>query len=161
MQKTDEKRNFLESALKHNPDFYRLKAELASLYFSEENYTSALAAFDTSLDFLPEEYTELYAEQRQQGAKFHELGGSVHKDSARIIEQDAIRLSDMTALTQDNSHALDFMTGTERRAVKPLAEQLKIEGWYAPDADLGAGNAKHKDAALFLWHMIAGGDFAF
>ena len=160
MEKSNEKRDFLESAIKHNPDLYRLKAELASVYFSEENYTAALAAFDTSLDFLPQEYTELYGEQREQAAKFHELGGSVHKDSARIVEQDTIRLSDMTALTQDNSHALDFITGTERRAVKLLAEQLKTEGWYAHDADLNTGNAKRKDAALFLWHIIAGSDFA-
>ncbi|WP_428770740.1 hypothetical protein V1L52_02565 [Treponema sp. HNW] len=158
--KNEEKQSFLENAVKHNPDFYRLKGELASLYFSAENYTAALALFDTSLDFLPPAYTELYAEQRDQAAKFHELGGAVHKDSARIIERDAILLSDMTALTQDNSHALDFITGTERRAVKLLAEQLKKEGWYAPDADLGGGSAKRKDAALFLWHMIAGGDFA-
>ena len=160
MEKSNEKRDFLENVIKHNPDLYRLKAELASVYFSEENYTAALAAFDTSLDFLPQEYTELYGEQRDQAAKFHELGGSVHKDSARIVEQDTIRLSDMTALTQDNSHALDFITGTERRAVKSLAEQLKTEGWYAPDADLNTGNTKRKDAALFLWHIIAGSDFA-
>ncbi|MGI5173807.1 hypothetical protein H0R92_09425 [Treponema sp. OMZ 840] len=158
--KNEEKQSFLENAVKHNPDFYRLKGELASLYFSAENYTAALALFDTSLDFLPPAYTELYAEQRERAAKLYEVDADTHKDSARIIERDEIRLSDMTALTQDNSHALDFITGTERRTVKLLAEQLKKEGWYAPDADLGGGSAKRKDAALFLWHMIAAGDFA-
>ncbi len=158
--KPEEKRSYLEEAAEHNPSFYRLKTELAAEYFLAGDYTKALAAFDAALDFLPQEYTELYAEKREYAAKYYEIDTDLGKDSARLLAQDTIRLIDMTSLTQDNTRVLDFITGTEHRSAKLLAEQLKSAGWYAPEVNVHTENATRKDAALFLWHIIAGDDFA-
>lgn len=153
--KNEEKRQYLEDAVKQNPDFYRLTAELGSVYYELQNYTNALAAFDAAFDFLPEEYGSLYAEKRTYCAKFYTVDKNLKKETAQIISQNVLLLTDMAALAQDNTNALDFITGTARRQSTRLAERLKADGWYAPDANLTQDTAKRKDAALFLWHLIA------
>ena len=148
---------YLKERLVQNPDYYRLKAELGGLYFAEKDYRNALAAFDASLAFLPEAYRQLYGEQRLQSAQRYTME-PVQSSSEKIVQSDSITLLEMTALTQNSTNALDFITGTAEWKVPLLAKQLQKDGWYHPERDVLKDFASKKDAALFLWRLIAGND---
>ncbi len=149
---------YLSKKIEANPSFYRLQAELGALHYLTENYTEALVAFDGSLEFLPEEYGARYGTLRDYCSKFHTIDKGIKKTTAQIVKQDKILLIDMAVLTQDNTHALDFITGTSQWKPKMLADRLKAAGWYAADLIVQEEYAKRKDAALFLWRLIAGND---
>lgn len=156
IQKTEEKCNYILTALKNKHNLYRLQSELANIYFLQEDYTKALVYFDSSLEFLPKEYQELYESKRAYCKKFYNIDSDIKKSSSNILEQNEILLTDMTILTQDNTDKLDFITGTAKWKPSMLADRLKASGWYNADTDLSKDKTKRKDAALFLWHMIAG-----
>ena len=156
--KNEERRDYLAGIIKKEPTSYRLICELGYVYYMLESYTEALVGFDASLDFLPEEYTVLYGEKRDYCRKFYKVDNDIKKETALILERNKIFLSDMAALTQDNTHFLDFITGTNFWKPAMLAERLKAAGWYAPETDTAKDYTRRKDAALFLWHLIAGND---
>ncbi|AGT45191.1 hypothetical protein [Treponema pedis] len=156
--KNEERKHYLENAINQKSNSYRLICELGFVFYLMEDYTNALVNFDASLDFLPEEYTLLYGAERDYCRKFYKVDSDIKKETARILERSKILLSDMTALTQGETNALDFITGTNAWKVLMLAERLKAAGWYAADADIAKDYARRKDAALFLWHLIAGND---
>ncbi|MEL3901392.1 MAG: S-layer homology domain-containing protein [Treponema phagedenis] len=154
---TEERKTYLEARISQNSEYYRLKAEVGSLYFQLKDYRKALAAFDAALSFLPEAYRLLYGNQREQSLELYDLGGSLLQSSEEILQSGPFLLVNMTALTQQLTSALDFITGTAEWRPLPLAEQLQKAGWYHPDQELTA-TASKKDAALFLWHLIVGND---
>lgn len=158
ISKNEERRNYLSGIIKKDSTAYRLLCEFGYVYYMLENYTDALVCFDASLDFLPEEYTLLYGEKREYCRKFYKVDNNIKKETALILERNKIFLSDMAALTQDNTHFLDFITGTNVWKPAMLAERLKAAGWYAPETDIIKDYTRRKDAALFLWHIIAGND---
>lgn len=153
------RRAYLEERLIQNPTYYRLKAELGGLYFAVKDYRNALAAFDASLSFLPEEYQRLYSEQREQSLQLYTLdGASIRKSSEKILQASPLSLVEMAILTQDSTNALDFITGTAEWKPPLLADYLQKNGWYHPERDVLNDFASKKDAALFLWHLIVGND---
>lgn len=158
ISKNEERRDYLAGIIKTDSTLYRLICELGYVYYLLENYTDALVGFDASLDFLPEEYTLLYGEKRDYCRKFYKVDNDIKKETALILERNKIFLSDMAALTQDNTYLLDFITGTNFWKPVMLAERLKAAGWYAPETDTAKDYTRRKDAALFLWHLIAGND---
>lgn len=153
----ENKKQYLENIVKKNNRLYRLRAELGSVYFNLKDYKKALAAFDSSLAFLPIEYNELYKNQRNYSLRFYATEEDLKSSSEKIIKKEKISLMDMTILTQDNTHSLDFITGTAEWSPILLAERLKHAGWYNPDSNLQDA-ALRRDAALFLWHLISAGD---
>ncbi len=153
---TEERISFLKNHIEKNTNYYRLKAELGNAYYEAEDYTNALVAFDAALDFLPEEYTKLYSGKREFCKNFYKVDSDINRSSAEILKKDKILLYEMTALTQDNTTALDFITGTEKWKPLMLAEKLKANGWYADAGDLKREHADRQSVALFLWHLIAG-----
>lgn len=156
--KNEERKVYLINAIKQKDTAYRLICELGFVYYRLEDYTKALVEFDASLDFLPEEYTLLFGEKRDYCLKFFTVDTDITQQTARILERDKILLSDMAVLAQDNTHALDFITGTNMWKPAMLAERLKAAGWYVPEADVIKDYTRRKDAALFLWHLLAGGN---
>ncbi|UTC44535.1 hypothetical protein [Treponema sp. OMZ 857] len=155
----EKRRAYLEERLVQNPAYYRLKAELGGLYFAVKDYRKALAAFDASLSFLPEEYQQLYGEQREQSLQLYTLdGASIRKTSEKILQASPLSLVEMAILTQDSTNALDFITGTAEWKPPMLADYLQKNGWYHPERDVLKDFASKKDAALFLWRLIVGND---
>ena len=155
----EKRKLYLEERLVQNPTYYRLKAELGGLYFTAQDYRNALAAFDASLSFLPEEYQRLYGKQREQSRQLYTLdGASIRKSSEKILQEATLSLVEMAVLTQDSTNALDFITGTAEWKPPLLADYLQKNGWYHPDRDVLKGFTSKKDAALFLWHLIVGND---
>ncbi|UTC57461.1 hypothetical protein ABK01_03770 [Treponema sp. OMZ 305] len=155
----EKRRAYLEERLIQNPTYYRLKAELGGLYFAVKDYRNALAAFDASLSFLPEEYQRLYSKQREQSLQLYTIDGtSIRKSSEKILQAPQLSLIEMATLTQDSTNALDFITGTAEWKPPLLAEYLQKDGWYNPECDVLKDFASKKDAALFLWHLIVGND---
>ncbi|UTC78319.1 hypothetical protein E4O04_10015 [Treponema sp. OMZ 799] len=154
----EDKRDYLISMIKLNPRAYRLQSELGFVYYLLEDYTRALVAFDASLDFLHEEYGLLYGEKREYCRKFYRVDSDLKNSTAQILTKTKISLIDMTTLTQDNTHALDAITGTAFWRPAMLADRLKAAGWYDDSVNLSKGTATRKDAALFLWHLLIGND---
>ena len=155
------RRAYLEARLVQNSTYYRLKAELGGLYFAAKDYRNALASFDASLSFLPEEYQQLYGEQREQSLQLYTLDDtSIRKSSEKILQSSPLSLVEMAALTQDSTSALDFITGTAEWKPPMLADYLQKNGWYHSERDVLKDPTSKKDAALFLWHLIVGNDEA-
>ena len=153
------RKSYLEERLVQNPTYYRLQAELGSLYFAAKDYRNALAAFDASLSFLSAEYQRLYGEQREQSLQLYTLdGASIRKSSEKIVQSSHLSLVEMAILTQDSTNALDFITGTAEWKPPLLAEYLQKNGWYHPKQDVLKALCSKKDAALFLWCLIVGND---
>lgn len=157
--KQEKRKAYLEEQLVQNPTYYRLKAELGGLYFAAKDYRNALAAFDTSLSFLPEGYQQLYGKQREQSLQLYTLdGASIRKSSEKILQATSLSLVEMALLTQDSTNALDFITGTAEWKPPLLADNLQKNGWYHPERNVLKDSTSKKDAALFLWHLIVGND---
>ena len=157
----EKRRAYLEERLVQNPAYHRLQSELGGLYFAAQDYRNALAAFDASLSFLPEEYQQLYREQREQSLQLYTIdGSSIRKSSEKILQASPLSLIQMAILTQDSTNALDFITGTAEWKPPLLTDYLQKNGWYHPNRDVLKDFASKKDAALFLWHLIVGNDDA-
>lgn len=104
---------YLEARIVQNPEAYRLKAEAGGLYFAAKDYRSALAAFDSSLSFLPDAYQQYYGTQREQCMQLYTIDSAAVKESSEtILRANPISLLEMAVLTQDSTNALDFITGT-------------------------------------------------
>ena len=151
----EKRKSYLEDRTTQTPEYYRLKAELGGFYFDVKDYRNALAAFDSSLAFLPDAYRQLYGKQREQSFQLYTVG-DVRESSEKILRTSPISLLEMTVLTQDSTHALDFITGTAEWKPPLLAEHLQKNGWYNPEKNVRKDSASKKDAALFLWHLIVG-----
>lgn len=158
INKLEERKDYLISMIRLNPRAYRLQSELGFVYYRLEDYTNALVAFDASLDFLNEEYERLYSDKREYCRKFYRVDKDLKKSTAQILTQNKISLIDMTTLTQDNTHALDLITGTAFWRPAMLADRLQAAGWYSDSVIISSGTAKRQDAALFLWHLLIGND---
>jgi len=155
----DERKAYLEQRVTENTAYYRLSAELGGLYAAAKDYRNALAAFDASLAFLPDVYRQRYEKAREQSAQLYTLDAiPTTKSSEKILQSTSISLIDMAVLTQDSTTALDFITGTAEWKPPLLADHLKKAGWYNPESDILGGSTSKKDAALFLWHLVTGGD---
>ena len=157
----EKRRGYLEERLVQNPSYYRLQAELGGVYFEAKDYRNALAAFDAALSFLPQEYQQLYGEQRAQSLQRYTLdSASLRKSTESILQANPLSLVEMATLTQDSTNALDFITGASEWKPPMLAEYLQQSGWYHPDRDVLKDPTSKKDAALFLWRLLVGNDEA-
>ena len=152
----NERCDYLSKLVSQNPEAYRLKAELGFVYTQLSDYTSALTSFDAALPFLNEEYTKLYGEKRNQSQKLYGVESGLGTSSSAILQKEKILLSDMAALAQEHTTVFDALTGTAKWTLQKLNEKLLENGWYASGSAVNTQTAARKDAALFLWHIIAG-----
>lgn len=137
---------------------HRLAVYLAHLYYKTGEYENAVAYFDKGLPFLDAVYKNAYSDERNASYQKYAIGSGFSKSSASIIEKEKILLIDMTTLTNENTDAFNVITGNSNWKSSMLADRLRAAGWYRSDAQVATEYAKRKDAAIFLWHLICGGN---
>lgn len=152
------RRAALERALGLADEGSRLRAELGSVLLAQGFYREALAAFDAALPRLGDDYRLLYGDERERAYALRDAGSEAPGDLRARLSRQAVRLEDMAALAQAETNALDWITGGEAWAAGTLFERLKAAGWYLEAGAAGKAPATRKDAAVFLWALMARGD---
>lgn len=153
-----ERQASLEAALGRADEGSRLRAELGAVFLAQGRYREALAAFDAALPRLGEEYRLLYGDDRDRAYALRDAAPDASPSVLSRLGRQAIRLEDMAALAQAETNALDRITGGAPWAVGTLFERLKAAGWYLDPGASGKDAATRKDAAAFLWALMARGD---
>lgn len=148
-------RAILEKALDLSDGSYRLRAELGSTLAREGRYREAVAAFDASLPFLPPEYGRLHAAERDRSWALRDSDSAPSKGSARYLDSEELPFIGMVALAASETGALDWLTGGAPWDSGALFERLKAAGWFADPGARGDTVGTRKDAALFLWSLMA------
>lgn len=154
----DEARAVLEEGLKKADSVYRIKAELASILYWSGDYRDAVSAFDASLPFLPEEYRLLYAEERNRAWALRDAESLPDKSSQRYLDSTELSFAGMITLTLSEGGAMDWFTGGKSWDSGVLFERLKAAGWFADNYAPITTLSTRKDAALFLWSLMARAD---
>lgn len=154
----DERLAILQKAIAVADEAYRIKAELGSVLLAAGKPREALAAFDAALPFLDEAYTTLYGEQRQKAWALRDSGPTLDSGISVYMTRSPIPLVGMAAVAQAESNALDRITGGASWAPGVLFERLRAAGWYVNTGAQPGAAATRKDAALFLWMLMARGD---
>ena len=137
---------------------YRIKAELGSALLASGDFRGALSAFDASLPFLDDSYGLLYGEDRQRAYALRDAEAAPRADSAAYLTKAPITLAGMAVVTQSETNELDYITGGATWATGVLFDRLKASSWYADSSARPSAPATRKDAALFLWRLMARGD---
>lgn len=152
------RRASLEGALSLADEGDRLRAELGSVLLSQGLYREALAAFDAALPRLGDDYRLLYGDERERAYALRDAAAEAPGGARERLGRQAIRLEEMADLAQAETNALDRITGGESWAAGILFERLKAAGWYLDAGAQGKAPATRKDAAAFLWALMARGD---
>ncbi|MEL3909220.1 MAG: S-layer homology domain-containing protein [Treponemataceae bacterium] len=145
------------------PSFHRIAAYMGHLHFKFEQYDLALVAFDASLPFLDQAYSEAYAQERHISYEKYSITslagtGGITPVAKEIINKDKIFLIDMTTLTNETTNVFNVITGNSKWKSSKIADRLLAAGWYRADALLTKDYSTRKDTAIFLWHLICGND---
>ncbi len=148
----------LEAALLVADGFYLIRAELGAALHDLGRHREALAAFDAALPFLADEYRLLYGPQRERSWALRETGADLAASSAAHLNADTISAVGMAVLAQNETSALDWLTGGAPWAPGVLFDRLKASGWYARSDMVQKTPMTRKDAALFLWNLMARGE---
>lgn len=148
----------LQEAMQVADGSSRLRAEYGSTLSSLGRFRDALAAFDAALPFLPEEYGFLFAAERDRAWALRDAEQAPAKASAAYLNPSPIPLVGMIALAAQETTALDWFTGGAAWDQGVLFERLKAAGWFADAAAAARSPSTRKDAALFLWSLMARGD---
>lgn len=159
LAKTPEERlAVLERAAPLADDGARIRAELGSALLALGRFREALAAFDAALPRLGPEYGLLYGEDRERAYALRDSESAPSAGAASSLTKDTITMLGMTTVAQSETNALDRVTGGAPWAPGVLFDRLKASGWYADSGAEARAPASRKDAALFLWSMMARGD---
>jgi len=148
----------LERAAPLADDGARIRAELGSAMLALGRYREALAAFDAALPRLGPEYGRLYGEDRERAYALRDSESAPSAGAASSLTKNTITMLGMTTVAQSETNALDRVTGGAPWAPGVLFDRLKASGWYADAGAEARAPASRKDAALFLWAMMARGD---
>lgn len=159
LAKTAEERlAILERAAPLADDGARIRAELGSALLALGRFREALAAFDAALPRLGPEYGTLYGEDRERAYALRDAESAPSAGVASSLTKNAITMLGMTSVAQSETNVLDRITGGAPWASSVLFNRLKASGWYADSGAEASAPASRKDAALFLWSMMARGD---
>jgi tetratricopeptide (TPR) repeat protein len=159
LAKTPEERlAILERSAPLADDGARIRAEQGSALLALGRFRDALAAFDAALPRLGPEYGKLYGEDRERAYALRDAESAPSAGAASFLTKDAITMLGMAMVAQSETNALDRITGGAPWASGVLFERLKASGWYADTGAAASSPALRKDAALFLWSMMARGD---
>lgn len=154
----EEKLAILEAALKSTDGFYRIRAESGAVLQSMGRYREALAAFDAALPFLPLEYGALYGAQRDRAFALRGSDSTPAASTTAYLTKEPLPLMGLAVVAQNETTALDWLTGGADWAPGVLFDRLKASGWFADPAAPPLTPASRKDAALFLWNLMARGE---
>ncbi len=161
LQQNPEKRlALLEAAIAKADVSDRLKAEKASLLLEGGAYREALALFDASLPRLPAEYSLLYSPERDKAYALRDMDGKLKDSSAAYLNANPLSLLGMVIITQQETPLLDWFTGGTSWAPGVLFERLKGAGWFSDQGAKPDSTGRRKDAALFIWQLLARGKSA-
>lgn len=152
---TTEARAILEKAMGVADSGYRLTAQLGSILAGEGKFREAVASFDASLPFLPPEYSRLYSEERDRAWAMRDMDSAPSQSSVRYLEQKELPFIGMVVLAASETNALDWLTGGAPWDSGALFERLKASGWFADPGAKANTLTTRKDAALFLWSLMA------
>ncbi len=148
----------LESALLNADGAQRIRAEMGATLHDLGRQREALAAFDAALPFLPDEYRLLYGPMRERSYALREADANIAASSAAYLNREQLPALGMAVLAQSETNTLDWITGGATWAPGVLFERLKAAGWYATSATGQKDPMKRRDAALFLWNVMARGE---
>jgi hypothetical protein len=148
----------LEAALLNADGSQRIRAEMGATLHDLGRHREALAAFDAALPFLPDEYRLLYGPMRERAYALREADANIAASSAAYLNTDQLPALGMAVLAQSETNSLDWITGGASWAPGVLFERLKAAGWYADSAAGQKAPMYRKDAALFLWNVMARGE---
>ncbi len=148
----------LEAALLSADGSQRLRAEMGATLHDLGRHREALAAFDASLPFLPDDYSLLYGPMRELSYALREADATMAASSAAYLNREQLTALGMAVLAQSETNALDWITGGASWAPGVLFERLKASGWYSGGAVAQKDPMYRRDAALFLWNLMARGD---
>jgi tetratricopeptide (TPR) repeat protein len=148
----------IEQALILADETCRLRAELGLVLLEIGRYREAVAAFDSALPFLPEEYAMLYASGKDRAWALRAAADSIAAGIRVLLTRDILPMAGMAIIAQNETAALVHITGDSEWAPGVLFERLKAAGYYSdPGTDLRDATTR-RDAALFLWQLMARGD---
>ncbi len=150
----------LERYMQVSDGALRLRAELGATLSRLGRHRDALAAFDAALPFLAPEYGFLYGAERDRAWALKDSAVAPGSASTSFLTGDPIPLAGMVALTVGETGSLDWFTGGAPWDPGVLFERLKAAGWFADPSAPGSTPATRKDAALFLWSLMARGEAA-
>lgn len=148
----------LEAALLNADGSQRLRAEMGATLHDLGRHREALAAFDAALPFLPDEYSLLYGPMRERSYALRETDANIAASSAAYLNREQLPALGMAVLAQSETNTLDWITGGAAWAPGVLFERLKAAGWYSGGATAQKDPMYRRDAALFLWNLMARGD---
>ncbi|PKL23604.1 MAG: hypothetical protein CVV47_13935 [Spirochaetae bacterium HGW-Spirochaetae-3] len=154
----EERLAILERAAPLADDGARIRAELGSALLALGRMREALAAFDAALPRLGPEYGRLYGDDRERAYALRDSESAPSAGSASSLTKNPITMLGMASVAQSETTALDRITGGAPWSAGVLFERLKASGWYADSGAEAKAPASRKDAALFLWSLMARGD---
>lgn len=149
--------HLLEQAIRTADSSFRLRAELGSTLLAVGRYRESLAAFDSALPRLPEEYSLLYQPERDKAWALRDADMSVQAASATYLTAQPISLLGMLVVIQQESSLMEWFTGGANWSPGVIFERGKAAGWFIDEGRPAASQATRKDAALLLWSLLARG----
>lgn len=158
LPKVEDRVSALQKAARLADKGYRIKAELGSSLLAAGKMREALAAFDASLPFLDEAYGLLYGAERDRAYALRDAESAPASLSAAYLTKEPIALVGMAVLAQAETNELDYITGGATWAPGVLFDRLKASLWYSDSSAKTTQTATRKDAALFLWRLMARGE---
>jgi len=147
----------LEQAIRSADSSLRLRAELGSTLLAAGRYREALAAFDSALPKLPEEYSLLFQVERDKAWALRDASMSVQAASASYLTPQPISLIGMLVVVQQESSLMEWFTGGANWSPGVVFERGKAARWFADESLQADSPATRKDVALLLWNLLARG----
>lgn len=147
----------LEASLLVADGSIRIRAELGAALADLGRHREAVAAFDAALPYLPDEYRLLYGERRDRSFALRDADARQASSSAAHLTRERLSALGMAVLAQNETSALDTITGGTNWDPNLLFNRLKALGWYLDPAVAAGAPMSRKDAAFFLWNLMARG----
>jgi tetratricopeptide (TPR) repeat protein len=154
MEDPEQQLGLLEELVKEGRGLYRLQAEKGGVHFTLGQYGRAIAAFDESLPFLPENYSRLYESRREQAWRLKDTDTALESKSVAQLSTMTITLKVMVEVTERETELLDYAIGGDRLNERQLYERMRQRG-YVPEAAEPSAVVHRQDVALFLWKLIS------
>lgn len=147
----------LEASLLVADGSFRIRAELGAALAELGRHREAVAAFDAALPYLPDDYRLLYGERRDRSFALRDAELRQASSSAAHLTRQPLSALGMAVLAQNETSALDTITGGIDWDPNLLFNRLKALGWYLDPAVAAAAPMSRRDAAFFLWNLMARG----
>lgn len=145
----------LQSALDASDTAYRLYTELGAAQLAAGQYRHALAAFDTAIPQLPEEYALVFGPMRERAFALRDATTAVRAASEQYLNNDPVSFQGLIVITREESGLLNWYTGGAPWNEAEVFRRIQNDAWIADsDATLNT-TANRGDVALFVWHLLS------